>query len=111
MALPESVKQQAELLLFAFCTSRLAEATQGVYHLAFRIRQNTATIYECLGPARFSNRRPVAQLRYIPDSQVWVLYRVDDKHRWHLYENARPTADLTDLLITIHMDSSSVFFG
>jgi hypothetical protein len=106
MAIPEMVRRQAELLLFAFCQSRVPEGLLSQYHLAFRIRQHTATLYECFGPERFSesNRKPTAQFRYDPDRQVWILYRADHNLRWHIYDGAKPTADLTDLLMEVHID-------
>jgi hypothetical protein len=113
MALPAMVRREAELLLFAFCETRVPDNRNDQSHLAFRIRQNAATLYACVGPKRFdkSSRRPAAQFRYDSDRQVWTLYWADHKLRWRQYDNAKPTAELTDLIMMVHLDLSDLFFG
>lgn len=49
MPLPEKVRTQAQLLLFAFCQMRVPESIRNEYRLAFRIRENTVTLYESTG--------------------------------------------------------------
>lgn len=113
MALPEMVRHQAQLLLFAFCQVRVPDDVQDQYHLAFRIRENAATLYECLGPSRFSktDRRPAAQFRYDLDRQVWALYWADHNLRWRPYDNIPPTTDLESLILAVHLDATGVFFS
>jgi hypothetical protein len=112
MALPEMVRREALLLLFDFCHSRVPDGVKDQYHLAFRIRENAATVYECFGPSRFSkaDRKPAAQFRYDPERQVWALYWADRSLRWRLYDNAKPTAELADLIMEVHVDPAGVFF-
>jgi len=50
MRLPENVQTHAQILLFAFCIMRVPEPLRDQYHLAFRIRETSATLYECYGP-------------------------------------------------------------
>jgi hypothetical protein len=112
VALPEMVRCEAELLLLAFCHTRVPDGVNDQYHLAFRIRENAVTVYECLGSSRFSkaSRKPAAQFRYDPDREVWVLYWADRNLRWRLYDDAQPTAELADLIMEVHVDPAGVFF-
>lgn len=115
MPLPDNVRRQAELLLFAFCQFRVPASVQPQYRLAFRTRMNTITLYESYGPwnPKFpkSSRTPCAQFRYDLDRQVWVLYWADRNEQWHLYDGIEPTPDLAELIAEVHEDSRRVFFG
>lgn len=112
MTLPEDVRTQAQLLLFAFCQMRVPESIRDEYRLAFRMRENTVTLYECTGPwhPRFprANRRPVAQFRYDLDQTVhWA----DNRQHWHPYSDVNPTPDLAKLIAEVHVDPNGVFFA
>ncbi len=92
MPLPEDVRSQTQLLLFAFCQMRVPESIQDEYRLAFRIRETAVTLYECTGPwnPKFpkSSRRPTAQFRYDPVERMWSVYWADSHERWHPYTDA-----------------------
>jgi hypothetical protein len=115
MTLPEDIRRQAQLLLFAFCQMRVPESIRDEYHLAFRIRKNSVTLYECTGPwqPRFpkSSRRPAAQFRYDSGRRVWTVYWADTHEHWHPYSNAEPTPDLAQLIAEVHVDPRGVFFA
>lgn len=115
MTLPEDVRTQVQVLLFAFCQVRVPEQIRAEYRLAFRHRQNTLTLYECTGPwnPRFPNasRRPVAQFRYNLDQKVWTVYWADSRQRWHPYSHAEATPDLAELIAEVHLDPQEVFFS
>lgn len=114
MAIPEPIRRQAELLLFALCGSHVPVGGEN-YRLAFRIRMNSATIYKVHGPwnPKFpkSSRRPVAQFRYDPELALWTLYRADEKERWHTCDYAQPTSDLLSLVTTVDVDPAGEFFA
>ncbi len=115
MPLPEDVRCQAQLHLFAFCQMRVPESIRDEYRLAFRIRENAVTLYGCTGPwhPRFpkSSRRPCAQFHFDPDNQVWTLHWADSHQRWHLYGDVEPTHDLAQLIAEVHVDPTGVFFS
>jgi hypothetical protein len=114
MPLPEDVRTQAQLLLFAFCQTRVPENIRDEYRLAFRIRENAATLYECTGPwnPRFpkSSRRPAAQFRYDPGTGMWSVHWADNQERWQPLEDAVPTTDLAQLIAEVHLDPKGLFF-
>ena len=94
---------------------RVPATIQSQYRLAFRMRGNAATLYECHGPwdPKFpkSSRRPVAQFRYLTEQQGWALYWADPDERWHLCNDIEPTPDLAKLLDRINDDPMAFFFG
>lgn len=115
MTLPEDVRTQAQLLLFAFCDMRVPEFIRHEYRLAFRMRENNLTLYEATGPwnPRFpkASRRPVAQFRYDENQKVWTLHWADNQQRWHPYTDVKPATDLAELIAEVHVDPKGVFFA
>lgn len=115
VTLPEEVRTQAQLLLFAFCQMRVPEPIRDEYRLAFRMRQNTLTLYESTGPwhPRFpkASRRPVAQFRYDLIQKMWTVHWADNRQHWHPYSDADPTPDLAQLIAEVHVDPKGVFFA
>jgi hypothetical protein len=114
MPLPEDVRLQAHLLLFAFCQIRVPESIRNEYHLAFRARENAITLYECIGPWQprlpKSSRRPAAQFRYDTEKRVWSVHWADKNEHWHPYSDAEPSPDLAQLIAEVHVDPQGVFF-
>ena len=113
MPLPENIRFQAEMLLFAYCDARtFSTVRQG--RLAFRTRGTAMTLYECYGPwnPKFpkNSRTALAQFRYDPDLEVWTLYWADEHEKWHLYDRLDPTPDLLRLIREVDSDPAGVYF-
>lgn len=115
MPLPDAIRPQAELMLFAYCQARTPTSTRNECRLAFRTRLNTMTLYECHGPwnPKFpkNSRDSIAQFRYDPEDKVWTLYWADEQEKWHLYDQVEPTPELARLIAEVDADPLGVFFG
>ncbi len=53
---------------------------------------------------------PVAQLRYVPASQLWTLHWADRNGRWHPYDD-RIAGTAIELLDEIRNDPTCIFWG
>jgi len=95
MPLPEAVRDQAERLLFEFCLLRVPECMRSWYHLAFRTRLNTLTLYECRAPEQATR----------------TLYWADRNCRWALYNALAPTPNIARLIAKVDANPGGVFFG
>jgi hypothetical protein len=98
-----------------FCEERTPLEFRDRMRLEAAARGNSVTItdHEPLfgGAAGEWMSRPIAQLRYQPQSRRWTLYWADRNDRWHPYEQLRPTVDLRRVLAEIEADPTCIFFG
>ena len=64
-------------------------------------------------PTTVPNGRPacVARVRYVHKHRHWKLFWRDRNQRWHHYDFAQPTADVTVLLDEIDQDPTCIFWG
>jgi hypothetical protein len=114
MALPEIIRSRAEQLLFCFCQLRVPYWAREQYHLEFRVRGNSVTLYECHAswrPGQQWSRTPSAQFRFDPGQLTWTLYWADRSGRWHPYDDILPSTDLAELLAEVDADPTGIFFG
>jgi len=115
MPLPQAVRDHAERLLFEFCLLRVPERMRSWYHLKFRTRLNTLTLYECRAPrdARSGQwtKSPCAQFRFDPEQAMWTLYWAGRNGRWFLYDDLAPTPDIARLIAEVDANPGGVFFG
>lgn len=106
---------KTEWLMCTFCLMKAPCNIRSQYHLAFRVRGNTLTLYECRAcrypGLQTSTRTPSAQFRYDPKGQVWRLYYADHNRRWHLYDRIEASPDLASLLAEVDKDPMGIFFG
>jgi len=100
----------------AFCERRIPADLREQIRLECSVRGNAITMVErrppwCedFGPDWSSTR--VAQLRFDPALEAWVLYCSDANGRWHRYTDAEPAKDVRSLLIEIDADPTGIFWG
>jgi len=116
VAIPESVKAAALEQVEAFCQSGVPAAARDEVRLEYRVRGNAITIVERrppwhpgLGPEWTSMK--IAQLRYDPDPDAWLLYCCDRNERWFPYFDTDPSSDVAPLLAEIDADPTGIFWG
>ena len=112
--LPEETKQKAVRKLGDFCRERVSPQAQDRLRLGYRFRGQTVTLYEERPVFSDQDRWidiSVAQFRYDPNSRKWSLHWADRNSRWHIYPDARPTANLDHLLDEIAADPTGIFWG
>jgi hypothetical protein len=56
-------------------------------------------------------RSDIATFRFHPYTGTWELYWADRNDRWHLYEDAAPTAYIRTLLEVVDRDPTGIFWG
>jgi len=79
------------------------------------VHRNALTVVECRSmdpddPAGTWFEVLVARLRFTR-SRGWELYWPDRNSKFHIYEDAEPTQDVTLLLGEINRDPTGIFFG
>ena len=99
-----------------YCANKVPVEHRHELRVECGLRGTSITIYECrppwhpnLGPGW--SRQPVAQVRYEPADHHWRLYCADRNSRWHYYDMAEPTPQLSDLLDEIDEDPTGIFWG
>ena len=80
------------------------------------VEPGALTIRECRPPWRPEygpewTRHAIARLRYVKSRKEWTLYWRDSHEKFHLYDRARPTANVQTLLDEISEDPTSIFWG
>jgi len=114
MALSETVKHQADMLLKAFCKRRVPPEVRDQIRMSHEFRADTATLFE--DRPRWNKptewiHMPIAQFRFDKKTGRWTLYCADRNSRWHLYDVVSPTTDLGLLLKEVDKDPTGIFFG
>ncbi len=74
------------------------------------------TIVECRPPWRADigpewTRLPIARLRFTQSTGLWSLYWRDRNLHFHVYDRARPTSSIEDLLVEIDRNPTAIFWG
>jgi hypothetical protein len=82
----------------------------------FVVRGNAVTICELRPPWREKygpewSVNPRAQLRFDQETRLWRLFWPDRNTRWHLYEDAPPSRDISWLLREVNLDPHGAFWG
>ena len=115
MPLPELTKRLVEKKLDAFLGKRVPPHVADKIRLSYTFRGNSVTIWENRAPwspAMTSwTASAVAQLRYDPKAQMWVLYWRDRNSKWHLYERIAPVKNIDRILAEIDRDPTGIYWG
>lgn len=53
----------------------------------------------------------VAQLRYNPRAQTWMLYRRDRNTKWHEHKGLAPVKNLDLILAELDRDPTGIYWG
>lgn len=116
MPIPELTRRSAEGKVLAFIERRIPPDLRDEIRLEHTARGNAITIVERrppwlseLGPDWTSMK--IAQLRYDPDDRTWTLYCRDRNERWFLYDDVKPSRDVSPLLAEIDEDPTCIFWG
>jgi hypothetical protein len=110
MALPETEKQQADMLLGQLCEQR---AVPGQVKLQYEARGNRVTLTESrplfIDPSVW-NEVKVAQFEYSAESPHWKLYWYDRKNRRQPYPTGRNSDTLEKLVLEVGLDPTGIFW-
>lgn len=114
MPLPPLVAQAATAALDAFCLKRIPPQLREQIQLVHAARGSSITLTEVrahwLRPDE-TTRMDIAKFKFVPRTGTWHLYWADRRNRWHLYENAPPTAHIRTLLEEVDRDPTGIFWG
>lgn len=81
----------------------------------YKFRGNSVTIYEHRAPWKKGwpewSTITVAQLRYNPKAQTWMLYWSDRNKRWHEDEGLAPVKNLDLILAELDRDPTGIYWG
>lgn len=114
MPLPPLVAQAATAALDAFCDKRVPVEFRDRVWLEHSTRGNAITLTEVRPYWRVPGehtRADVARFRFRPKTGTWDLYWTDRNLRWHLYEDAPPSAYIRTLLAEVDRDPTGIFWG
>ena len=115
MPLPAAAKDLVASKLDAFIAKRMKPQFADKIRLSYTFRGNTVTLWENRAPWTSSMTKwttsAVAQLRYDPKTQLWVLYWRDRNSRWHLYERLAPVKNVDHILVEVDRDPTGIYWG
>ncbi len=115
MPLPAATKNLVEKKLDAFLGKRVPPHVADKIRLSYTFRGNSVTIWEHRAP--WSKGWPewstsaVAQLRYNPKAQTWMLYWRDRNTKWHEDEGLAPVKNLALILAELDRDPTGIYWG
>ncbi len=113
--MPELTKKSAEKKIQAFCDRRVPPHARSQVRLTFKFRGNAVTIFEERAPWTKDLKEwtslPVAQIRYIENTNQWKLFCPDRNDRWHKYLSKEATSDLDAVIEEISRDPTRIFWG
>ena len=114
MALNALMDEYVKTVLSKYCEKRVPMEVRNKLRLSFKIRGNSVTLLE----ERTAFRRPddwievpIAQFRYNPKENLWMLYCRDRNRKWHIYEYCKPHSDIQALLKSLEDDTIGIFWG
>jgi hypothetical protein len=115
MPLPAPAKNLVEKKLDAFIAKRMPPHVADKIRLSYTFRGNSVTIWEHRAPWTKSlpewSDMTVAQLRYNPKAQTWMLYWSDRNNKWHEDENLAPVKNLDLILAELDRDPTGIYWG
>ena len=83
--------------------------------LSYTFRGNSVTIWEHRAPWTKSlpewSDMTVAQFRYNPKTQTWMLYWSDRNNKWHEDEGLSPVKNLDLILAELDRDPTGIYWG
>jgi hypothetical protein len=113
MTIPEVAKTLAEKILIKYCEGKVQDHLKGKFRIGYIFRGNSIILFEERIDYRDSTGRievPVAKLSYDKEADIWSLYSVDSKSRWHKYAKERPSKDISKLLRAVDEDPTGIFW-
>ena len=114
MPLPDSQRKIVQVLLEAYCRTKVPLRLAHKLRVGFRTRGNRVTLFEERHPVMHPDQWVeivVAQFRYDPAATRWTLYCADRNSRWHLYDEAEASENFGDLLDGVDHDPTGIFWG
>ncbi len=115
MPLPAAAKNAVAKKLDAFLAKRIPPHVADKIRLSYTFRGNTVTIWENRVPWTPTmtewSKSAVAQLRYNPKVQTWMLYWRDRNGKWHEDEGLAPVKSLDRILAELDRDPTRIYWG
>ena len=115
MPLPAAVKNLVEKKLDTFLGNRVPPDVADKIRLSYTFRGNSVTIWEHRAPWTKNmlewSASAVAQLRYNPKAQMWMLYWRDRNTKWHEDEGVAPVKKLDLMLAELNRDPTGIYWG
>ena len=114
LALPQTLYEEAELLLDAYCNQEMPEHVRQQLRYGYLASGNAITLFaerpHFLNKARWI-RENIARFRYTKLSQKWTLYFQDRNLKWRIYEHIKPSSTFSKLLKEVEKDPTHIFWG
>ncbi len=115
MPLSPVMKNLVAKKLDAFLGKRVPPHLADKIRLSYTFRGNSVTIFEHRAPgtellATWSTSA-VAQLRFNPKAQTWMLYWRDRNSRWHEDEGLAPVKNINLILAELDHDPTGIYWG
>jgi hypothetical protein len=114
VAFNELDRKRIEHLVGGFCRRRTHPEFADELRLVYEISGQSVVISEERPDWRDPSQRmhnPVAKLRFVRTTGLWTLYWMRTDLRWHAYQPAPPSADLSALVDVVDRDEYCAFFG
>jgi hypothetical protein len=115
MPLPVAKKKLVEKQLAAYLGQRVPPGLADKIRLSYTFRGNSITIWEHRVPWTESltewSISAVAQLRYNPKAQTWMLYWRDRNSKWHQDERLAPVKNPSLILTELDRDPTGIYWG
>ena len=114
MALSDTVRHQADLLMTAYCERRVPPHVRDKVRMHHEVQGDSVTLFEdrphLNKPGEWTHV-PIAQFRFDQKSGRWGLYCADRNTQWQFYRKVKRSSDLELLLKAVDADVTGIFFG
>ena len=114
MAIPASVRADAEVALGAFCEQHSSSAGADRLRYTYQFEPSSALLIEqrpsFMKPDEWTSK-PIAKFRYSEARDTWSLYWVDANERWHRVSNVPTEKKIDALLKVVLSDPLGVFWS
>lgn len=115
MPLPTGAKNIVSKKLDKFIAKRVPPRIVEKIRLSYTFRGNSVTLWEHHAPYTKTmtewSTSAVAQLRYDPKFQTWMLYCRDRNSKWHEDEGLAPVKNLDLILAELDRDPTGIYWG
>ncbi len=115
MPLSAAVKDLVAKKLDIFLGNRVPPRLADKIRLPYTLRGNSVTIWENRAP--WTERmlewttHAVAQLRFNPRTETWMLYWRDRNGKWHQDEGLAPVKSFDRILARLDQDPTGIYWG